>query len=294
MHTRRSTIWLFVLSAIITLEAFPTSAAGAELNVDLELILAVDVSDSMSRQELQLQREGYVSTFRDPRVARAIASGKLGRIAVLYLEWAGPDHHHIVGSWTVLATPGDTAAFANVLAAEPIATGSFLSSGAMSFGKSLDQAPITTATATSISASLLFALEMFRDRRFRGNRQVIDVSGNGTNNSGPPLAPARDLLVSEGIIINGLPLAWPSADNADSMIFLGKSSLERYYKDFVIGGAGAFSIAVSDTSRFREAVRLKILTEIAERETLARPASFEPEPGTFVDRTVRRTVRRMP
>ena len=154
-----------------------------------------------------------------------------------------------------------------------------MSNRAMSFGKSLDQAPIATATATSISASLLFAREMFRDRRFRGSRQVIDISGNGTNNSGPPLAPVRDLLVSEGIIINGLPLTWSAADNADSMTFFGKSFLERYYEECVIGGPGAFSIVVNDISRFQEAVRLKLLTEIAERETLVRPASFEPADG---------------
>ena len=171
---------------------------------------------------------------------------------------------------------------------EPIATDSSMSNRAMSFGKSLDQAPITTATATSISGSLLIALEMFRDRRFRSNRQVImiDVSGNGTNNSGPPLASVRDLLVSEGIIINGLPLAWSAADNADSMTFFGKSFLERYYEECVIGGPGAFSIVVNDVSRFQEAVRLKLLTEIAKRETLVRPASFVPASRTLVDCTV--------
>ena len=286
MRTWRSTIWLFVLSTTIPLEGIPTAAEGAKFDVDLKLILAVDVSDSMSRDELQLQRGGYVSTFRDPRVARAIASGEFGRIAVLYLEWAGPNHHHVVRPWTVLTTLRDTAAFADLLAMEPITTDSSTSNRAMSFGKSLDQAPIATATATSISASLLFALEMFRDRRFRGSRQVIDISGNGTNNSGPHLAPVRDLLVTEGIIINGLPLTWSAADNADSMTFFGKSFLERYYEECVIGGPGAFSIAVNDISRFQEAVRLKLLTEIAERETLAIPASFEPTPQILVDCTV--------
>lgn len=286
MRTWRSIIWLFVLSTTTPLDVGPTAAEGAKLDVDLNLILAVDVSDSMSREELQLQREGYVSTFRDPRVARAIASGELGRIAVLYLEWAGPEHHHVVRPWTVLTTLKDTGAFADLLAMEPIATDSSMSNRAMSFGKSLDQAPIATATATSISAGLLFALEMLRDRRFRGTRQVIDVSGNGTNNAGPPLAPVRDLLLSEGITINGLPIAWSAADNAIPVTSSGKPFLERYYEACVIGGWGSFSIVVNDISRFQDAVRRKLLTEIAEREILATPVSFVPAGTAGVDCTV--------
>jgi hypothetical protein len=278
MRTWQSTIWLFVLS-IIPLEVIPNAAEGAKSDVDLKLVLAVDVSDSMSRDELRLQREGYVSTFRDPRVARAIASGEFGRIAILYLEWAGPYHHHFFRPWTVLTTLEDSAAFADLLAIEPIVTDPYASNRAMSLGNSLDQ-------ETSISASLLFALKMFRDRRFRSNRQVIDISGDGTNNSGPPLAMIRNLLMSEGIIINGLPLTWSAADNADSMTFFGKSSLERYYEACVIGGPGAFSILVNDISRFQEALRLKLVTEIAERETVARPASFKPAPQSLVDCTV--------
>jgi hypothetical protein len=286
MRTWRSIICLFALAATTPLEVYPAAAETAKFDVDLELILAVDVSDSMSREELQLQRDGYVSTFRDPRLARAIAFGEFGRIAVLYLEWAGPNHHHVVRPWTVLTTLRDAAAFADLLAMEPIATDSFMSNRAMSFGKPLDQAPIATATATSISAGLLFALEMFHDRRFRASRQVIDVSGNGTNNAGPPLAPVRDLLVSEGIVINGLPLAWPTADHAGFMTSSGKSFLERYYHECVIGGPGAFSIVVNSISRFQEAVSFKLLTEIAKLQTLTKPVSFKPAPQTLFDCTV--------
>jgi uncharacterized protein DUF1194 len=169
---------------------------------------------------------------------------------------------------------------------EPIATDSSMSNRAMSFGKSLDQAPIATATATSISAGLLFAREQFHDRRFRGSRQVIDVSGNGTNNAGPPLAPVRDLLLSEGITINGLPIAWSAADNAIPVTSSGKPFLERYYEACVIGGWGSFSIVVNDISRFQDAVRRKLLTEIAEREILATPVSFVPAGAAGVDCTV--------
>jgi hypothetical protein len=286
MRTWQSTIWSLALSTIVPLGAIPTVAEEATVDVDLKLILAVDVSDSMSGAELQLQRKGYVSTFRDPNVARAIASGEIGRIAVLYLEWAGPDHHHIVRPWTVLTTLRDTSAFADALATEPIATDASMSNRAMSFGKSLDQAPIATATATSISASLLFALEKFHDRRFRGIRQAIDVSGNGINNAGPPLVPVRDLILSEGIVINGLPITWSARDTGDSMTSLGKTFLERYYEECVIGGLGAFSIAANDISRFQQALHKKLLTEIAERAILARLVSFEPAPKTKVDCTL--------
>jgi hypothetical protein len=288
MRTWCSTICLFALSTAISLEVIPTVAERAISDVDLKLILAVDVSDSMNREERELQREGYVSTFRDPRIARAIASGEFGRIAVLYFEWGGSDHHHVVRPWTILTTLEDTATFADLLAMDPITTKSSGTDRAMSFGKSLDHAPIATATATSISASLLFALDMFRDRRLRGSRQVVDISGNGTNNSGPPLAPIRDRLVSEGIIINGLPLTWSAADDADSMF--GKF-LERYYEECVIGGPGAFFIAVNDISHFREAVRLKLFTEIAEREFLVRPAGLVPASPTLVDCTDQEVVR---
>jgi len=199
-----STIF-FALSSIIPLEV-GTAAQGVNFDVDLKLILAVDVSDSMSLEELQIQRKGYVSTFRDPGIAKAIASGESGKIAVLYLEWAGPDHLHVVRPWTVLTSLDDTVAFADLLEIEPIATESSLSNRAMSFGKSLDQAPIATATATSISAALLFALEKFSDRRFRGDRQVVDVSGNGTNNAGHSLGQVRDRIVSEGMGNVGLPI----------------------------------------------------------------------------------------
>ena len=278
-----STIF-FALSSIISLEV-GTAAQGVNFDVDLKLILAVDVSDSMSLEELQIQRKGYVSTFRDPGIAKAIASGESGKIAVLYLEWAGPDHLHVVRPWTVLTSLDDTVAFADLLEIEPIATESSLSNRAMSFGKSLDQAPIATATATSISAALLFALEKFSDRRFRGDRQVVDVSGNGTNNAGPSLAPVRDLLVSEGIVINGLPITRSTGDN-DSRTSFGKTFLERYYEACVIGGPGAFSIAVNDILRFEEAVHRKLLTEIVDRAIAIKLASFEPLVQTQADCTV--------
>ena len=121
--------------------------------------------------------------------------------------------------------------------------------------------------------------------------KAIDVSGNGTNNAGPPLAPVRDLILSEGIVINGLPITWSAGDSGDSVTSLGKTFLERYYEECVIGGLGAFSIAANDISRFQQAICRKLLTEIAERTILVRPASFEPAPKTHLDCTLQRVDR---
>jgi Protein of unknown function (DUF1194)/Glycosyl transferase family 2 len=266
-------------------------ARTVTFDVDLELILAVDVSDSMSTEDLRLQREGYVSAFRDPSVASAIASGEIGRIAILYLEWAGPNHFQILRPWTVLTSPKDSAAFADALATDPLAEHSPASNRAMSFGKSLDPPPIATATATSISASLLFALEMFGDRRLRTDRQVIDVSGNGKNNAGPLLAPVRDLLVSRGIVINGLPITWSAEESGDSPTSFGETFLGRYFEDCVIGGPGAFSIAANDISRFPQAVRRRLLMEIVDRAILVTPARFEAPTRARVDCSIERGER---
>jgi len=285
MRALCTSVWL-ALSFSIPVGFSPTATAGAALDVDLELVLAVDVSDSMSADELRLQRDGYVSAFRDPGIAAAIGYGEIGRIAVLYLEWAGPDHLRVLRPWTVLSSLNDAAAFAHALAAEPLATGSPGSDRAMSFGTVLDPPPIATATATSISAALLVALGEFRDRGPQSVRRVIDVSGDGTNNAGPPLAPVRDLLVSEGIVINGLPLTWPIGDSAEAPF--AKPFLERYYEACVIGGPGAFSIVANHISGFREAVRQKLLMEIVERESMFRLVRVRQGESALVDCGVER------
>jgi hypothetical protein len=255
------------------------SAEGARLNVDLALVLAVDVSDSISAEELRLQRDGYVTAFRDPHIANAIATGGIGRIAVLYLEWAGPDHHRVLRPWTVLASPQDAATFASALGTEPLATESFGSRRAMSFGEHLDPPPISTATATSISAGLLVALKQFDHLHLRADRLVIDVSGDGTNNAGPALAPVRDLIIERGIVINGLPLTWTMADQADAFASFGETFLTRYYENFVIGGPGAFVIAANDISHFAEAVRRKLILEIVELKVPGRSTRAQRDSG---------------
>ncbi|MGI9422569.1 MAG: DUF1194 domain-containing protein [Hyphomicrobiaceae bacterium] len=212
--------------------------------VDLELILAVDVSRSMSTQRLKLQREGYVAAFRDPGVAQAIRSGPAGRIAVTYVEWSSSDIQSTIVPWRILSSHNDARAFADDLARH-----------------------VTSRTRrTSISAMLGRAGEMFAVSGFRALRRVVDISGDGPNNSGPPVAQARDSLVRQGVIINGLPImAGPEEHLGPRPVV----KLDDYYRDCVIGGAGAFFIPVTGMRNFAKAVRMKLILEIA-----ARPPSF--------------------
>jgi hypothetical protein len=206
--------------------------------VDVELILAVDVSLSMSPGELAIQRDGYAAALRHEDVVRAIASGVHGRIAVTYVEWAGDDVQHVVVPWTLIAGADD---------ARRVAEG-------------LSLAPPRSARRTSISGMLYFAADLFAESAYRGMRRVVDISGDGPNNQGLPVVQARDALVAQGVTVNGLPLM------TQGMGFGGRydlAELDAYYRDCVIGGPGAFMIPVNDWSQFPEAVRRKLVLELA-------------------------------
>ncbi len=168
-------------AAVLAAMAAP---AAAELPVDLELVLAVDVSGSMDRDEQALQRRGYVEAFLHPEVAAAVRSGPYGRIAVTYVEWAGASAQVVTLPWTLVE---------DQTTAEDFAAG-------------LAEAPPARFRGTSISGALAFAAPMFADNGYEGLRRVIDVSGDGPNNIGPPVAPVRDAVVAAGIVINGLPV----------------------------------------------------------------------------------------
>jgi hypothetical protein len=217
--------------------------AEAQLPVDLELVLAVDVSLSMDLDEQRLQRDGYVTAFRDPEVHAAITSGAHGRVAVIYMEWAGPPTQQVVIPWTVIDGPQAANAFAD----------------------KLEAAPISRARMTSISAALQFSGRLFASSGARGIRRVVDVSGDGPNNAGPPVVGVRDELVAGGIVINGLPIMLKLASG-----FFDLADLDRYYADCVIGGTGAFMIPIKQRSEFKTATRQKLLLEIAGREPPAR------------------------
>lgn len=216
--------------------AFAARVAAAE-QVDVELVLAVDVSLSMGQEELAIQRDGYAAALTDERVLQAIADGVHGRIAVSYFEWAGTTTHRIVVPWTIIATKEDAERVARQLSALPPAS----------------------ARRTSISSALEFGADMFAESPFQGMKRVIDVSGDGPNNQGPPVDLTRDAVLKQGIIINGLPLM----TNGGMASAYDVASLDLYYNDCVIGGPGSFMIPVNDWVQFPEAVRRKLVLELA-------------------------------
>ncbi|HET7716289.1 MAG TPA: DUF1194 domain-containing protein [Bauldia sp.] len=216
------------------------AADGAVTEVDLELVLAIDVSGSMSAVEQAKQREGYASAFQHPDVLAAIESGPLGRIAVAYVAWAGPDEQEQILPWSIIANDEDAAHFSAAIAASEL-------------GFPRQVGP--WRTGTSISAALDFAARLFEKNGLTAPRRAIDISGDGPNNSGVPVLVARAAVIAQGIVINGLPLR------------LGKSitlPVDDYYDRCVIGGPGAFSISVNDPAEFGIAIRRKLVLEIAD------------------------------
>jgi hypothetical protein len=230
--------WLVRGSALtLGLLAGVAGPAAAELPVDLELVLAVDVSGSMDAEEQALQRRGYIEAFSHPDVVDAVRSGPYGRIAVTYVEWAGPSSQAVAVPWTMVED-GDTA---------------------NEFAAVLDEAPAARIRGTSISAALAFAAPLFDGNGYAGLRRVIDVSGDGPNNAGAPVEPVRDAVVAAGIVINGLPITLgPSLQSA-----VGAPDLAAYYRDCVVGGPGAFVIAVDQPDQLLDTIRRKLVLEIA-------------------------------
>ncbi|MGD9866526.1 MAG: DUF1194 domain-containing protein [Hyphomicrobiales bacterium] len=230
---------------------------ATDMPVDLELVLAVDVSYSMDYDEQRLQREGYAAAFRHPDVREAIASGRYKRIAVIYFEWASIDRQIIRVPWTLIDGP----------------------EAAERFARALEAAPFKGGPRTSISAALNFAAGLFNGSGYRGLRQVIDVSGDGPNNMGPPVAGARDRLVENGIIINGLPIILRPAYLSG---FSDTLELNDYYRECVIGGFGSFIVTIEKMDEFAESIRRKLILELAERPSLLIRASQQ-TPRTEVD-----------
>ncbi|MEJ8572866.1 DUF1194 domain-containing protein [Microbaculum marinum] len=217
---------------------FRSVQTTAEEPVDLELVIAVDVSLSMDVDEQALQREGYVKAFLDPMVVNAIEQGIHGKIAVAYVEWAGSISQYVVIDW-VAVDGKDSAAELSALLAE---------------------APISRLRRTSISGALTYSGQLFDDNGYRGMRRVIDVSGDGPNNQGGRVDTARDAIIAGGVTINGLPFV---PDPTKPLSLFDLPDLDIYYEDCVIGGAGSFSLPVYSAREFAEAIRNKLVLEIA-------------------------------
>jgi len=207
--------------------------------VDVELVLAVDVSYSMDPEEQALQREGYIAALTSAEFMRALRQGMHGRIALTYFEWAGMHHRQIIVPWRLIDGP----------------------ESADGFAADIGRAPYTRASRTSISGALLFAAPLFEGSGYRGIRRVVDVSGDGVNNNGPPVALTRDEVLAQGITINGLPIMLKRPNPSTMDI----DELDIYYEDCVIGGPGAFVIPIKQRDQFKEAIRTKLLLEIAGR-----------------------------
>ena len=251
------------LLAMCGLLALAAPACAQDTDVDLELVLAVDVSRSMDPGEQQLQKDGYVAALRHPEVLAAIRAGFLGRIAVTYVEWAGSQV--IVAPWTVIDGADSADAFTAVVAG----------------------ASVASMRSTSISSALVFSAGLFDGNGMRGTRQVIDVSGDGPNNSGLPVVAARDAVVARGITVNGLPIMI----HADLYSGYSIRELDVYYEDCVIGGPGAFLVTVENIDRIAQAIRRKLVLEIAGMPPRIVPAQLrrrEPRIDCMIGEKLRR------
>ena len=250
-----------LLAPLIALVLAARPAPAWEIDgteVDVELVLAVDVSLSVTPRELDIQRRGYAEAIASPEVMTAIRAGLLGRVAVTYIEWAGAGAQRILVDWTLIEREADARAFAERLRTAP--------------GSSLRR--------TSISDALSFAAGLFDGNGYTGLRRVIDVSGDGPNNSGRPVVQARDAALARGIVINGLPLMTREGYGGRWDL----EDLDLYYTDCVIGGPGAFVIPVTSWDAFAGAVRRKLVLEIAGRAPAAQPRIWRtsnPAPGGY-------------
>jgi hypothetical protein len=208
-------------------------------SVDVELVIAVDVSYSMDMDELAVQREGYAQAIVSKEFLQALKSLPIGKISVTYFEWAASSDQKIIIPWRVIDGPETADAVADEIM----------------------KTPIRRASRTSISGAIYFAMPLFEANPYQGSRRVIDISGDGPNNNGLPVVGARDIALAKGITINGLPIMVkePSYSTMDI------ENLDWYYEDCVIGGPGSFVVPIKDREKFKEAIRTKLLLEVAGR-----------------------------
>jgi hypothetical protein len=208
--------------------------------VDVLLVLAVDVSRSIDEDEARLQREGYRAAVADPVVVEAIRGGMIGAVGIAYVEWAGAEYQRLVLPWQRIAGAADAQAWSERLA----------------------EAPRASLSWTSISGAIDFSRRVLAEAPFEATRRVIDVSGDGVNNSGGPAEAARDRAVAEGTTINGLPIV----NDRPTFGRLPPIPLDEYFRESVIGGPGAFLVVAEDFESFGTAVKRKLIREIAALE----------------------------
>jgi hypothetical protein len=232
-------------------------------SVDIELVIAVDISYSMDMDELAVQREGYAQAIVSKEFLQALKTGPNNKVALTYFEWSASSDQKIIIPWRVIDGPETADAVANEIMKTPVRRGS----------------------RTSISGAINFAMPLFEENPYRGLRRVIDISGDGPNNNGAPVTGARDAALEKGITINGLPIMVkePSYSTMDI------DNLDLYYEDCVIGGPGSFVVPIKDRDKFKEAIRTKLVLEVAgrtpERRTIP-VAEKEPRVPCLIGETI--------
>jgi hypothetical protein len=229
----------FALVALLVL--FAAASPRAAEPVDVALVLVGDVSRSIDDGEYKLEKDGYAAALTDPRVLAAIAAGEHHAIAVAYVEFAGPGEVRAVVPWATLRDAATAGAFAAEIAAAPRSY----------FGR------------TAIGDAIVFARQLLAATDLSGARQVIDVCGDGTNNSGQSLTESRDAAVAAGITVNGLTIINEHAQGYVWAHTHPPGGLPKYYGDNVIGGPGAFVVEVHDFAAFGAALVRKLVEEIA-------------------------------
>ena len=250
-QTLARSIYAGLGAVMLAIGLTPIAPARAADQVDLELVLAIDVSRPMDGDEQEVARRGHVAAFRDPEVIQGILAGISRKIAVTYVEWSDPGVQTVVVPWTII----DSAASANA------------------FADALQKAPLQWLRSTSMSDALLFSANLFDKAGVTSPRRTIDVSGNGPNNAGVPVTQARDSVAAKGITINGLPI---DLGPREAVI----TNLSDYYRQCVIGGPEAFLVSINQLSQLPSAIRRKLLAEIASIDV---PQVIHAQAGAPVD-----------
>lgn len=241
-----------VALAVLFLAALAAAGPARAQNVDLLLVLAADVSRSIDEAEFNLQRRGYAAALGDKRVLRAIADGPNHAIALTFVEWSDTLEQQVVVDWTTIHDGEDAAAVAAAIL----------------------KAPRSFASRTSISGAILFAMQRLAAAPAHADKRIIDISGDGTNNSGTPVTEARDMAVAAGITINGLAIINTRAGPGFLLHTQPPGGLPSYYKENVIGGAGAFLLQVENFETFADAMTRKLVSEIAAVPAVTRSAAL--------------------
>ena len=232
----------------VVLASLAAEPANAIEQVDLELVIATDVSYSVDDMEARMQREGAVTAFRSPEVVGAIKAGSLGKIAVAYIDFSNANASRVVVDWQVVHDKASAEAFADAIAI----------------------ARKTDGVQTSIASGIELAARMIEDNDFEGMKKVIDVSGDGPNNEGRRVDQVRDEVIAKGIIINGLPIV----TEADKFDVYYLPDLDKYYAGCVIGGPGAFIQVANGFADLARALRRKLVLEISDASKPMRDPLF--------------------